>query len=140
MLQIRYYSRGPGISRSSGGHAQPLACGPAPALPDDVAKSGGRIAVHHELHVMVWGIKPAKGIHSLGILRQVIRRVPAMFRYIQSAGKRDGIIDDDDFLMMRRTQRMVAVEAKMDPSVTAPGMAIKRNDFAIGGIDHREIP
>jgi len=25
-----------------------------------------------------------------------------MFRYIQSAGKRDGIIDDDDLLMMRR--------------------------------------
>ncbi len=28
----------------------------------------------------------------------------------------------------------------MDPSVGAPGMGIKRNDFAIGGIDHREIP
>ena len=67
---------------------------------------------------MVWRIKPAKGIHSVGILRQVIRCVPAMFRYIQSAGKRDGIIDDDDLLMMRRTQGMAAVETKMDPSVT----------------------
>ena len=63
-----------------------------------------------------------------------------MFRYVQSAGKRDGIIDDDNLLMMRRAQGMAAVEAKMDPSVSAPGMAIKRNDFAIGGIDHREIP
>ena len=54
-------------------------------------------------------------------------------------GKRDGIIDDDDLLMMRRTQGMVAVEAKMDPSVTAPGMVIK-GMIAIGGIDHREIP
>ena len=89
---------------------------------------------------MIRRVKPAKGIHSLGILREVVRCVPAVFRYIQSAGKRDGIIDDDDLLMMRRTQGMVAVEAKMDPSVTAPGMAIKRNDFAIRGIDHREIP
>ena len=65
---------------------------------------------------MVWSIKPPTGIDSLGILRQVIRRVPAMFRYVQSAGKRDGIIDDDDFLMMRRTHGMAAIEAKMDPS------------------------
>ena len=63
-----------------------------------------------------------------------------MFGYVQSARKPDGIIDDDNLLMMRRAQGMAAVEAKMDSSVGTPGMAVKRNDFAIGGIDHREIP
>src|SRR5882724_13584206 len=140
MLQIRCYSRRPRISRSSVSNAQPLACRPAPTLPDQIPKSGSGIAVHHELNVVVRRIKSAKGIHSMGILRQVIRCVPAMFGYVQSARKPDGIIDDDNLLMMRRAQGMAAVEAKMDPSVGAPGMAVKRNDFAIGGIDHREIP
>jgi hypothetical protein len=105
-----------------------------------LAKSGSRIAVHHELHVMVWRIEPAKGIHAMGILWQVIPCVPTVFGYIQSAGKRDGIIDHNDLLMMRCAYGMAAVETKMDPPMGAPGMGIKRNDFAIGGIDHREIP
>src|SRR5262249_48422148 len=140
MLQIRYYSGRPGICCSAGGHSEPLACGPPPAFPDELAERQSRIAIHHELHVMVRRIKPAKGIHSLGILRQVVPCVPAVFCDIQSTGKRDSIIDDDDLLMMRRTHGMVTVETEMDPSVTAPGMAIKWNDFAIGRIDHREIP
>src|SRR5512132_529560 len=135
ILQIRCYSRRPRICRPSVSNAQPLACRPAPTLPDQIAKSGGGIAVHHELNVMVRRIKSAKGIHSARILRQVIRRVTEMFRYVQSAGKRDGIIDDDNLLMMRRAQGMAAVEPKMDPSVGAPGMGIKWNDLAIGGID-----
>ena len=70
----------------------------------------------------------------------MIRCVPAMFGYIQSAGKRKRIIDDDDFLMMRRSDGMAIVEPEMDPPVSAPGMSIERNDFTIRREDHREIP
>src|SRR5262245_65054294 len=100
MLQVRYYSRRPGIFCSAGGHPEPLACGPAPAFPDELAKRDRRIAIHHELNVMVWRIKPAEGIHALGILWHVVPCVPAVFRDIQSTRKRDRIIDDHDLLMM----------------------------------------
>jgi hypothetical protein len=86
---------------------------------------------------MVRRIKSAKGIDSVRILRQVIRCIPAMLRYIQSTGKRNGIINDDDLLMMRCAYRMTAVETKMDPSVGAPGMAVEGNNFAIGGRSSR---
>ena len=85
------------------------------------------------------GDKAGQGNPLFGDLAAGDPACPSDVPLYQSPEKRDGIIDDDDLLMMRRTQGMVAVEAKMDPSVTAPGMAMK-NDFAIGGIDHREIP
>src|SRR5262249_16339804 len=116
------------------------ACGPPPAFPDELAKRQSRIAIHYELHVMVGRIKPAEGIHSLGILWQGVPGVPAVFRGIQSTRKRDRITADHDLLLIRRPYGMVKGETEMDPSVAAPGMAIERNDFAIGRIDHGEIP
>ena len=46
------------------------------------------------------------------IIEMMPRRIPAPDREVDAAREREGIIDDDDFLVMRRAPRQDIVEAK----------------------------
>jgi hypothetical protein len=89
---------------------------------------------------MVRRIEATDGIDSAWIVRQVLRRIPAVFRYIQTADESDGVIDNDNLLVVRCAQRMAAIEAEMNPSVRLPWVTVERNDFTIRGIDHGKVP
>ena len=68
------------------------------------------------------------------------RCIPAPFAQIKPTGESDGIVDHHDFLMLGCTDRMVAVQAKMDAFVGSPLELVPRKKFAFQRIDHGKIP
>ena len=53
-------------------------------------------------------------IDATRIAGSVLAGVPAPHREIETAGEGDEIVDDDDLLMLRRSQRQAGIEAKAD--------------------------
>ena len=70
----------------------------------------------------------------------MLRRVPTPFGEVQAAGKRHAVVDDDDFRMMGRADRMVAIEVKMNAGMTMPTWAKKRGGLPIERVDQSEVP
>ena len=66
--------------------------------------------------------------------------VPSSSGEIEAADEGDGVIDYDDFRMMRGANRVIAVHVKMEPWVSRPTGTEERQHFTIEGEDHREIP
>jgi len=80
------------------------------------------------------------GIDAAGVVGAVLRRVPAACREIEAADERDRVIDHDDLLVMRRTERMAAVEAEVEARMAAPRAREERERLALERVDHRKIP
>ena len=70
----------------------------------------------------------------------MLRRIPAGMREIEAADERDGIVDDDDLLVVRRADRMLAVEPELEPAVRLPVELEHGQPLALERIHHREIP
>jgi len=72
----------------------------------------------------------------------MVRRVPTLAGQVDASAKRDGIVDDDDLLMMRAAGRMRIVELQVHAPMRfpAPSPSHGRRRFPIRRVDHREIP
>jgi hypothetical protein len=80
------------------------------------------------------------GINAPVVVGSMRRCIPAPFAQIKPAGEGDGIVDHHHFLMLGCTDRVVAVQAKMDAFVGSPLELVPRKKFAFQRIDHGKIP
>jgi hypothetical protein len=66
--------------------------------------------------------------------------IPTLLSEIHAADEGHGVIDHDDFLVVRSTDRMPTIEVKMKVSMALPAKSIDRQDFAARRIKHRKVP
>ena len=74
------------------------------------------------------------------IVGLVLGRIPAAVGQVEPAHKRQCVVDDHDFLVMRTADGMRAVELEMDAAVRAPTELVARQDLAVRRIQHGEVP
>src|SRR6516164_6250929 len=74
------------------------------------------------------------------IVGSMLGCIPSSSGEIEAADEGQGVVDHDDFWMMRCANRVVAVHVKMKPWVSRPSGTEERQHLAIEGEDHREIP
>lgn len=98
------------------------------------------MTIDRELNIVMRWEKNSVGINTPGILGLMIRCVPASFGQIESADEPDGIVDDNDFGMMRGSDGMIPVHVKVNARVPAPRGPEEWQRLAIERKDHREIP
>ena len=89
---------------------------------------------------MVRAVRFAPWIDAALVLRSVLRRIPATRGEIEPADERDGIVDDDDLLMLRAGDRVAAVQAEAKAPVRAPRQSKARHELALQRVDDGEIP
>ena len=111
-----------------------------PALSYQVAERGGSGTVDGHFDVVIRAVRPAPRVDPPRIVRIVRRRVPPRRGEIEPADERHCIVDDDDLLVLRASQRMMVVETEVEARVGAARPAMKRQDLALQGIDDREVP
>src|SRR4029453_7418278 len=85
-----------------------------PALSEELAQSGRGVAVDGHLDVVERSIRDAARRGATRVNGPVLARVPAMARQVDSADECDRIIDDDDLLVVRGSERGARVGAKAD--------------------------
>src|SRR5690349_23776490 len=97
------------------GRRKPLAGRTKPALACEVAKGARAVARDGNPDIVERRIARAAVIDAAWIVPRMIARVEPAPRQVVSADERDGIIDDDDLLMMRCADRLLVVEGKFQP-------------------------
>jgi hypothetical protein len=80
------------------------------------------------------------GVDPSDVVKPMLGRIPSSSGQIQPADEGDGIIDHNDFRMMRGAQRVVAVHMEMHARMPSPTRTKKRKRFALERENHREIP
>src|SRR6185369_2266251 len=85
-------------------------------------------------------VRPPRGVEPARIDGAMVARVPAVRAEVEAAGERDGVVDDDDLLMMARADRMAAVETEAQSAVSAPPEFHERQRLALERVDHRKVP
>ena len=87
-------------------------------------RRGGAVDSHldvvHRARDLALGVEPAS------VVGLVSRRVPAHEREIESSDERNLVVDDDDFLMVRGPDRMLAVEGEVQASMASPAELDRR--------------
>ena len=86
------------------------------------------------------GRRLAVGVAAQRLVAGVRARVPAPLREVEAADERDGVVDDDHLLVVRRADRMARVEAEREPPVRAPVELVEGQPFALERVEHREVP
>jgi hypothetical protein len=66
--------------------------------------------------------------------------VPAADGEVETAGEHQGFIDDDDLLMMRRSERDGVVQAEVDLRRRLPAQSERRHRLALTGEEQRVVP
>jgi len=95
--------------------------GPAePALSDEFCERLCCWTVYQELDIMEGWIGHATMIDAPWMLGQMLGRIPASDGEIQATGEGNGVVHDDDLLVQGRTDRVIAVEAELEPSMGLP--------------------
>ena len=79
-------------------------------------------------------------IDAKRISGSVLARVPAPHREIQAANEGKEIVNDDDLLMLCRTERQAGIETKADAASGTGGEFLRRVPFSLGGIQSGEVP
>ncbi len=74
------------------------------------------------------------------IVREVLGRVPAAQREVDAAHESDGIVDEDDFLVLAAGDRMRIVVTQTHPVVRRPAEAVERRNLAIGAEHDGIVP
>jgi hypothetical protein len=114
--------------------------GADPPLAHELAQRPRGVAVDHRLHIVERAIGHAAGIAATRLVGEMLARIPPALRDIQSADERNGIVDDDDLLVVRRINRVRRVEPEGKAAVRAPVELVHRQPFALESVEHREVP
>ena len=56
-------------------------------------------------------------VDAVGLIAQMLRRIPAAMRKIEPADERNGIVYNDDFLVMRTADGMLGVPSESSDAV-----------------------
>jgi hypothetical protein len=111
-----------------------------PSLANEVAQGPCRCAVDGHLDVVERSIGATPRIAASLVGGQVLGGVPARHPEIEAAGECDRVVDDDDLLVLRSSERMLGVETKMHPAMRARSEAQAWQQLALEGVQHREVP
>ena len=104
-----------------------------PAIAAELAECARGGAVDNRLHIVIWSSLSASHIHTKRFISAMRRRIPAAVGQIEPAHERDGIVHNDNFLMVRTAERMCAVEPKVQPraQMRAPAELVEWQPFAV---------
>jgi hypothetical protein len=100
-----------------------------------------RLTVYGDHHIVKRRIRFAVERAPL-IVRGVRMRIPALAREVETSAKRELVVENRDFLVMRTAGRMRVVELEMHSAMRLPSPAEldERGHFPIRRVDHRKIP
>ncbi len=76
------------------------------------------------------------GLGPPGIVVEVRGRIPALRTDVGAAAERDGVVDDDRFLVMAGAQRQLAIERQLDLGADE-GLAVLDGEPVLGGRDRQ---
>ena len=118
-----------------------LAAGNLPALARQVAERRGGSAVHRHRRVVprfvaAAGGRPAAAFVAVGMLA----RVPARPGHVDAAAESEGIVDDDDLLVVAGAARMGAVELEVDLLARRPAQQAQHGGAAAEQVDRAQVP
>ena len=82
---------------------------------------------------------PAR-IDTPGVIDVVFGSIPAPPRQVQTAGKGNAIVNDDNLLVLRGSQRNAVVEAEMNTGRRLPLQCQQGEGLALGRIKERVVP
>ena len=117
-----------------------FAAGVLPALTRSFAERGRSLALDHHLHVVHGQVRLVVRIAAARFRGVVGRDVPAAHGQVDSAAVRDVVIDDHEFLVMRRADRQVTVEQNLDPLRFAMAEDEARKELAVHRVEDRVVP
>ena len=88
-----------------------------------------------------WGAygRPA-GSTRRAIGRVVGRRIPTANGEVESSGKRQGVVDHDNLLVMRGPDGVGTVQLEYQPGMRAPGEPVGGQPLTLERIDERKVP
>ena len=129
-----------GVVSARGGRARRMSGRAAPTLARELGQRARAVARHDGADVVEGRIRLSRLGAPARLVAGMRARVPADARKVIAADERDGVVDDDELLVMRRAGRMPVVEAKRKPAVSAPVELVHRQPFALECVEHREIP
>ena len=72
-----------------------------------------------------------------GVMR---RDIPPAHRQVDAAAVRDVVVDDDEFLVMRRAERQMTVEQNLDALRCAMAEDEARKELPVHRVEHRVVP
>ena len=116
------------------------AAGGPPAVLDQFQKGGGGFAIDHALDIVERRVWPAVGVQPMRIAGGVRAVIPAPDRQVEPAGERNRPVNDDDLLVLGRTERKAEVEAETKP-VGRVRLELRWGiPLTLGSIERRKIP
>ena len=114
--------------------------GGVPAFPRELTQCGGDVAVDHHAYVVKRRIKLAVGVAPSGIIQPMLGSVPAVAGQVETADERQGVVHDDELLVMRCAGRMTIVELKIEPPLGSRREPELGKPFALQREQQGEIP
>jgi len=111
-----------------------------PAFPRELTQCGGDVAVDHHAYVVKRRIGPAVGVAPSGIIQAVLGSVPAVAGQVETADERQGVVDDDELLVMRCAGRVTIVELEIEPPLGPRREPELGEPFALQREEQGEIP
>src|SRR5262245_40389544 len=88
-----------------------------PSFPGQFSKRRGHVTTHHQLDIMK---RAARTLiqYARGMRGEMTLRIPTTLSEIQASDERKSVLDDDNFLMVRRSDRMSGIFHEMQPAVS----------------------
>ena len=112
----------------------------APTVAHEGPESGRRRATQHRLHLVIRPVRLAQRRRPGRLVGPVCGGVPPMPGQVDAAAERQGVVDDDDLLVMGAADRMVVVEAESHLSGHPPAEPPSRQRIAFERVERRVIP
>ena len=139
--QCRFDPGRPRVGRCRCGSAlrQPPGGAP-PTLAGKVPQRAGTVTSDDHPHVVERRVRHAAMVDPVRIISAVAARIPTHPGQVVTADEGDGIVDNDDLLMMGCTDRVLIVETERQPPMRTPVKFEDRQPFALHRVEHGEIP
>jgi hypothetical protein len=103
-------------------------------LSHDFGQRACDVAFDHALDVMKGCVRFPIRVLSIRIFGKMLTRIPTADRQVQTTDKCDRVIDDDDLLVLCRTEGQARIHAKPDSAGTARRKPFSRISLPFGGI------
>jgi hypothetical protein len=117
-----------------------LASDAKPARPRELAKRSRGLTIEQNADVVERTVGPSRRIDSVRLSDPVGRRVPPTLGQVEAARECDSVDDDDELLMVGRTDRDSAVQAELHLPRSVPAKRPAGEQLTLSRIDDRIIP